>query len=172
MGGPSYEHFQLIICNKKLHNYPVIEADIKNTEEIFGKSLQCLKGKQTRKGSIHVQENLLKVPHNILASYGNFTLSADVMSVNGLEFLITHLGHIRFTNTELVHRTNDSVILKGISNVRSIYCKCGFMVRLMLMDGAFESRQASLAEKHIESNIYLENEHVGKIECTNHTVKE
>ena len=166
MGGPSYEHFKSIIRNNELHNCPITETDIDIAEDIFGKSLQCLKGKQTRKNSIHVKEIFLKVPHNILASYGNVTLSADVMSVNGLKFLITHSRHIRFTTTELVHTTHDTVILKGIGNVRNIYKKRGFMVRLMLMDGAFESLRGALAEKHIESNICSENEHVGEIERT------
>ena len=46
------------------------------------------------------------------------------------------------------------------------------MVRLMLMDGAFESLCGELANKHIESNICSESEHVGEIERTNRTIKE
>ena len=73
---------------------------------------------------------------------------------------------------ELVHTTHNPVILKGISNVKSVYRKRGFMVHLMLMIKAFKSLRAALAEKHIKSSICSENEHVGEIERTNHTVKE
>ena len=125
------------------------------------KSLQCLKGKSTRKSSIHAREILIKVPYNILASYGNVTLTADVMSVNGLNFFITHSRHLRFTTTELVQTTHNPVILKGILNARNIYKKRGFMVRMMMMDVAFESLRHALAEKKIEPNICSENEHVG-----------
>ena len=94
------------------------------------------------------------------------------MSINGLKFLITHLRHIRFTTTELVQTTHNPVILKGILNAQNVYRKRGFMVRMMMMDGAFESLRGALALKQIESNICLENEHVGEIERTNRTVKE
>ena len=46
------------------------------------------------------------------------------------------------------------------------------MVRLMNMDGAFESLRVELANKHIEANTCSRNEHVGEIERTNRTVKE
>ena len=170
--GPSVKHFKDIIRNKQMTNCPVTEADIENAEDFFGSSLQCLKGKNTRNSSIHAREILIRVPHNILASYCNVTLSADVMSVNGLKFLITHSRHIRFTTTELVQTTHNNIILKAILNVRSVYKKRGFMLRMMLMDGAFESLRGALAEKQIESNICSENEHVGEIERTNSTVKE
>ena len=77
-----------------MFNCPITEVDIDNAEDIFGPSLQCLKGKQTRNSSIHARAILIQVPRNILASYGNVTLSADVISVNGLKFLITHSRHI------------------------------------------------------------------------------
>ena len=170
--GPSYKHFKEIVRNKQINNCPITETDIDNAQEIFGESLQCLKGKMTRNPSVHARGILIRVPDNILASYGNVTMSADVMSVNGVRFLITHSRHIRFTTNELLPSLNNNVLLGAILNVRRIYKKRGFMLRMILMDGAFESLRGALAEKDIEPNICSENEHVGEIERTNRTVKE
>ena len=92
--GPSYKKFRNIIKHKLIANYPVTKTYIENAQDIFGESLQCLKGKMTRSPAIHARGILTKVPHNILARYSNVTLSADVMAVNGVKFLVTHSRHI------------------------------------------------------------------------------
>ena len=172
LAGPSYKHFRYIIKNKLIANCPVTKADIENAQEIFGESLQCLKVKMTRRPSIHARGILVKIPDNILASYANVTLSADVMAVNGVKFLVTHLRHIRFTTSELLTSLHNNMLLEALLNICKMYRKRGFMVRMMMMDGVFESLRGALAEKNIESNICSENEHVGEIEQTNRTIKE
>ena len=49
MTGPSYEHFKKILQEKQIQNCPATKVNIDNAEDIFGKSLQCLKGKSTRR---------------------------------------------------------------------------------------------------------------------------
>ena len=48
LNGPSFKHFKEIIKNRSIVKCPVTETDIDNAQEIFGESLQCLKGKMTR----------------------------------------------------------------------------------------------------------------------------
>ena len=88
-----------IFCDKKMSNFPVMEVDIDNVDENIRKILQCLKGETMRKKSIHAREILVRLPYNIIASYGGVTLTADVMSANGHKIFITHSRHLRFTTT-------------------------------------------------------------------------
>ena len=126
----------------------------------------------TQRPSIHTRGILVKIPDNILARYANVTLSADIMEVNGVKFLITHLRHMCFTTSELLTSLHNNMLLEALFNVCKIYRKRGFMVRTMMMDGAFESLRGALAEKNIEPSICSENEHVGEIKQTNCTIKE
>ena len=45
MGNPSFVHFKLLLASKQLHNYPVTVAYFEAAKDIFGPSIQFLKGK-------------------------------------------------------------------------------------------------------------------------------
>ena len=89
IGGPSYDHFRQILRSNQLKNCPIIEEDIVAAEDIFGKSLMCLKGKTTRQSTPHARVPLMKLPYEIVERYQDVQLVGDVMSINGIRFVIT-----------------------------------------------------------------------------------
>ena len=62
IGGPSYNHFRRILRNNELKNCPILDEGVVAAEDIFGKSLLCLKGKTTRQLTPHARVPLMNLP--------------------------------------------------------------------------------------------------------------
>ena len=65
-----------------MRNSPVIELDVVAAEDIFGPSLQILKGKIHRSRSTHVQTHNVTIPPVILDRYKFVILTRDIMKVD------------------------------------------------------------------------------------------
>ena len=62
------------------------------------------------------------------------TLTADVMFVSGIPFLVTFSRNIKFRTTECVPRRTAKLLAKSIKKVIALYACGGFIVNLALMD--------------------------------------
>ena len=93
------------------------------------------------------------------------------MSVNWIKFFNTTSRHTRFTTTEMIQNARQETLLKSIKNVVQLYKYCGFRIKELLMDGEFECLRGDLSAIQIELNTSSENEHVGKVERVNRTIK-
>ena len=100
IGNPSYAHFRKLVKNNHLKNCPIFEADIIASEDIFGKSLQILKGKTTRIKSAHARSELTTIPPTIVHKYKNLELFGDIIRINGLRFILTMSLHLKFITSE------------------------------------------------------------------------
>ena len=141
-------------------------------EDIFGKSLQILKGRTTRTKNQHVRGTTLKVPITILERYQDVQLTGDVMFVNGIRFIITKSCHIQFMTVERIPNSKDATLMKSILQIKQIYRYRGFKIDTILMDGEFASLEKNLLGEQIKLNLCSNNEHVGDIERLIRTVKE
>ena len=63
----SYDQFRQIVKNNMLPNFSYTMDNVDVAEDIFGKSLQCLKGKNARKRTVHVQAAVTSLSREILA---------------------------------------------------------------------------------------------------------
>jgi hypothetical protein len=63
-------------------------------------------------------------------------------------------------------------IMKGIGNVKGLYIKRGFRIRLGLMDNEFQPLRADFADLGIDLNVTANDEHVPEVERYIRTVKE
>ena len=114
--GVSYQQFRNVIKNNQLPNCPYTVDDVDAAEEIFGRSLQCLKGNTTRRQTIHVRGAVTSLPPEILKQYHHIILSADVIFINHLKLFVTKLQHINFTTVELLGNNKGEPLLKSILN--------------------------------------------------------
>ena len=89
-------------------------------------------------------------------------MTADVMFVSGLPFLVTLLQGLRFLSVQYIpHRTTPD-LANVINYVLSVYNCAGFIPRLLLMDEKIEKLQKKLSVK-IEINTTAETKHVADI---------
>ena len=55
----------------------------------MGKDIGALKGKTTRKKPIQVKESFIPIPKELISKHKSVVLSADVMFVNRMPFLVS-----------------------------------------------------------------------------------
>ena len=99
-------------------------------------------------------------------------MSADVMKITGIPFLMTILKHIKFGTAGKLNNMNNSNIVKHFEAVIGAYVTQGFCVTIFLADNQFESMQGDLTNLHAILHITSRYEHVPEVKRYNRTVKE
>ena len=136
-------------------------ADIEAAEDIFGLSIQCLKGKTTRSKVKQVKTGLTPLPIQILLRYQQITLVGDVMQVNGIRFFVLMSRHINFITAQHIQNAKDDTLYLSTVAVNNVYKRCSFIIDKLHFDGEFLSLENRLGGEQISLNTTAENEHVG-----------
>jgi hypothetical protein len=93
VGNPTDKEFKGMVCEKLIiiTNCPVTVQDIENANHIFGPDLANLRGEMIITNPEHVRIEYVQIPWDFVELHKYATLLADVMFVNGLQFLVTTL---------------------------------------------------------------------------------
>jgi Reverse transcriptase (RNA-dependent DNA polymerase) len=173
MGRPSTKELLRLVDNKLLKNCPVTREDIMAAEHIFGPDVGSLRGKTVRRAPhAALVAPVGALPIEIMARYRVVTLTADIMFVNKMMFLVTFSRNIRFGTVEKLGGKSDAVVLTALKDVVKRYRGGGFSVEMLMTDGEFESLRGDLAAMRVNLNTTARDEHVGDIERYIRTVKE
>ena len=97
-------------------------------------------------------------------------MTADLMFVNGIPFMITFSQNIRLVTTEHVPTRTARQLAKSLMKVVKLYARGGFVVRLVLMDMEFDKIKDLVGL--VEVNTTAAREHVAEIEQEVRLVKE
>ena len=81
-----------MVSSPNLENCPVTATDVSNACVIFGPDLPGVKGKTVCISPHRVETEYLEIPWDYYTLQKFVTLTADVMFVNGIPFLMTYLG--------------------------------------------------------------------------------
>jgi hypothetical protein len=174
LGRPSMKDFKWIIRSHQIKDSPVTVQDVETAISIWGKNISALKGKTTRKKSIPVSRDYVKVPKELLKLHQEVFLTADIFFVNKIPFFLTLSRKICFTAVN--HLANRTVphIFKAFKEIYQYYLQRGFHITVLHVDGEFAPLKAL-----IESmpggpmvNLASANEHVPEIERRIRVVKE
>ena len=95
VANPPDSKFKLMVNSPTLKNCPVTVQDITNSGAIFGPDLPGLQGRSTRQKPKKVVPEYMGIPRAIYERYKYVTLTADVMFVNGIAFLVSLSRGIR-----------------------------------------------------------------------------
>ena len=87
IGHPTTKQLSYLLDHHLIPNTPYTSQDVRRAEQIYGTDLGNLKGKTTRRNPPTVGQVTQQCPDTIIEQYGNITLSADIMHVNGIPFL-------------------------------------------------------------------------------------
>ena len=173
MGRPSTKELLRLVDGKLLANCPVTRLDIMAAEDIFGPDVGSLYGKTVRRAPQATRmAQAAALPVEIMARYRTVTLTADIMFVNKMPFLITFSRNIRFGMVEKLGSRSDAMIMAGLHDVFKLYRGGGFSVDAMLMDGEFESLRGMFSAYRATLNTTAHDEQVGDVERYIRTVKE
>ena len=144
--------------------------DVNNARSIFGPNLPGLRRKTVRQSPERVVPEYLETPQDFYRLRHFFTLTADVMFVNGIPFFTTLSRDIRFGTAENVPSCTANDLDKSLMKIVKLYAVGGFVVCNVLMDGEFEKVKPEV--ELIDINISSVREHVGKIERYHYKLKE
>jgi hypothetical protein len=129
IGNPTQRELAGMVRKKLIANCPVTVQDVHNTNRIFGPDLANLRGRTTRNQPEHVRVDYVEIPQNLVNMHKYVTLVADVMFVNGLQFLVTFLREISLVTIEfLLSRTAKHLALT-VEWVLKVYSRGGFVVQ-------------------------------------------
>ena len=98
------------------------------------------------------------------------TITADVMFVSGIPFLVTFSRNIKFWTAEFIPKRTARLLAKSHKKVLLIYSRGGYIVKLSLMFKDFNSVKEHLP--FLEVNKTAAREHVSEIERELRQVKE
>ena len=170
IGHPSSKNLARYVDSNLLPNCPISGSDVRAGDLIYGKSLGSLKGKTTRSSSTSVPTTEA-IPPSIPSRYKNVTIAGDVMTVNGIHFMVTISTKLRFGTSERIHALDAKTLLTAINRVFKLYATRSFQVTEFRADGQFECLRHDLPTG-ISGNICGEGEHVPAIERHIRTIKE
>ena len=86
---PSEGDMATMISRGIISNCPITVGDVRAAKEIFGPDMASIKGKTVRRKSPRVQVRYVDVPEEIYQRNKKVCLALDIMTVNGLPFLVT-----------------------------------------------------------------------------------
>jgi hypothetical protein len=98
------------------------------------------------------------------------TITADVMFIDGLGFMITSSRGVKFTASEYIPTRSKSNLANSLKKVFKIYTQRGFTIQNALMDREFECLRDNL--RGITLNTTAASEHVPEIERQIRVIKE
>ena len=97
-------------------------------------------------------------------------ITADVMLVSGIPFLVTFSRKIKFRTAEFIPKRTAIFLAKSLKKVLFLYSQGGYIVKLSLVDKEFDEFKENLP--FLEVNTTAAREHVAEIEQELRQVKE
>ena len=123
---------------------------MKDSKALFGQQhLANMREKTLRKTQEHMEPVYMTCPKELVDINREITLTADVMFVNQVPFLITLGWHIGLVTTNHLPRWIAKHIAKILSRVVHVYNRGGFKVQTMFMGNEFNQVGDELPESII-----------------------
>ena len=151
---------------------PISIYDANTAEDIFSKDKSPLWGKTVWSKPNQAQSTYINTPRYIMEIYQSVTLSANLMLVNSISYLIKTSHPIKFITTLMNKYQCIKPVIKTIKESKSHYAKHGFRIKEMRIDWKFEPSHSELSLLKNCLNTVAKGKHVTEIERINCTIKE
>src|SRR5210317_1873698 len=126
-----------MVQHNMINNCPITIEDINIAEKIFGKDIYALKGKTTKQKPISVVTDYISIPTEQLNVHKDVTITADVLFVQKILFLISMSRKIKFTTMEVLDNRKVSTMEKCFESIINFYKHRTFNITTLLMDMEF-----------------------------------
>jgi hypothetical protein len=94
---PSMKDFKWVTRSNQIKDCPVTVQDMDVALKIWGKNIAAMKGKTTRRKTILVARDYVKVPLELMKIHKEVFLTTDILFVNKNPFFLTLSCKITFT---------------------------------------------------------------------------
>ena len=118
--------------------------DIEVAHEIWGKDTASLKGNTTRTKPIHVAQDFVKVPKELLWLHKDVFLVANIFFTNKIPFFLTYSHKICFTAVNHLANRKVGSIYKAFEEIYRFYMNQGFRITVLHVDGEFALLQVMI----------------------------
>ena len=171
MGHPTDRDFLGMVRANMIHNCPVTASAAENANRIFGPDLAGVRGRTVRRPPEAVRTDYVQLPRVIMERYRVVVLTADVMFVNKVPFLVSQSRGLNLITCEFLpgKRTAKSLAAR-IDDIKHLYARGGFVVGTILMDNEFEKVRPLVPGLNL--NTTAAKEHVPEIERRIRLIKE
>ena len=153
-------------------NCPVSVTDINHAEAVFGPSVPVSKGKTARSAPDAIMQDCVAVPPKMLQANQDVALSGDIFFVNKIPFFAAVSDHIKFTAAQCLQSHKHVDVVPALVKVKNICAAHGFNPKHVFLDGEFANMQDGMHNLNMQLNTAAANEHVPKMECQIHVIKE
>jgi hypothetical protein len=134
VGYPSENNFKRMVSSNMIRNCPVTPKDNRAATKIFGPNVASMKGETVRVTQYPVLMEYAEIPEDIVALNKDVTLTADVILVDGLGFLVTASRDMKFTTDEYVPNRSKANLINSLKRAFEIYSKGGFNIKTALVE--------------------------------------
>ena len=86
-----------------------------------------------------VKEQRISIPREFYKMHKRVTITADVMFVRRIPFLVTLSRKIKFRMTQFLPKSKAGTLADSLTKVIMLYARDGFIVNLALMDKEFDA---------------------------------
>ena len=138
MAHPTDEKSKQMISGKSLDNCSIVVNDVTNSHSIFGPSRPGLRGETVRQRPERVVQEYLEITKDFYQMHHFVTLTADVMFVNGISFLLLCHGTSYLVRMNMFDLARPNSWLNFLMKIVKLYPVGGFVVRNVHMDVEFE----------------------------------
>jgi hypothetical protein len=138
MGHPTDRDFLGMVRANMITNCPVTVSAAENANTIFGPDLAGVRGRTVRRPPDAVRTDYVQLPRVILERYRMVVLTADVMFVNKVPFLVSQLRGLNLLTAEFLPTRTAKSLAARFDQIRQLYALGGFTVGTILMDNEFE----------------------------------
>ena len=172
VGHPPDGVLKQMVSNNIPKNMPIGLDSVADALAVYGTPVSRLKGAKTReKTHPRVGEGgKLETPQGFYRLNKFSNLTADVMFVSGIPFLVTLSRKIKRITAEYVPSLPGQQLANYLTKIVNAYARGGFVIDLYLMDMEFEKVREKLA--NIEVNTTAAREHVHELEHHIRLIKE
>jgi hypothetical protein len=171
---PSMKDCKWVIQSNQIKDCPLTVQDIDVALKIWGKNIAALKGKTTRRKTITVARDYVKVPLELMKLHKEVFLTTDIFFVKKNPFFLTLSRNIIFTAVNHIADHTVPQIFKALNKIYQYYLQHGFHITVVHDEGEFAPLKPfseSIPGGPVV-NLVSANEHVPDIERRIRVVKE
>ena len=134
VGTPYPSDFKHMLRGQSIKNCPVTNEDIVVDHKIFGTNTHSLEVKTTRGKAHAVIHDFVAIPKKITELHKNVVLTADIVFISKLAFILTLSRQLCFGKIQYVRSRKNSILVNALKKVISLYTTRGLNVQSILMD--------------------------------------
>ena len=153
---PSDKQLAHALEHNVIGNTPYNRRDLRIANDIYGRSVNSLKGKSTKRTSkLPREDETFDLPPHIIENYRDVHLGIDIFFVNQMPFMFTFSKHIGLMHVSAIRGTSMEAVLDVLYRMVAVYTKRGFAVKTIQADGNFKCIKHELEQELNNINVTI-----------------